>query len=109
MQTCTNDHKLSRLCHRSIGLDLLSIVLELPPAPAALVLLGRRFAVFSARSAAAFLRITVAGPPGGLGDAGRAVDEPEGVLAGEVGRGEDCCHRVSFLMNRDIKYNCNDC
>jgi hypothetical protein len=65
------------------------MVLELPPAPAALVLLGRWFAVFSARSAAAFLRITVAGPPGGLGEAGRAVDEPEGVLTGEVGRGED--------------------
>jgi hypothetical protein len=43
------------------GYDLLSIVLELPPAPAALVLLGRRLAVFSARSAAAFLRMTVAG------------------------------------------------
>ena len=71
----------------------LSMVLELPPAPAALVLLGRWFAVFSARSAAAFLRITVAGPPGGLGEAGRAVDEPEGVLAGEVGRGEDILTR----------------
>jgi len=68
----------------------LSIVLELPPAPAALVLLGRRFAVFSARSAAAFLRITVAGPPGGFGDAGRAVVEPEeAVLTGEVARGAD--------------------
>lgn len=64
-------------------------MLELPPAPAARVLLGRWFAVFSARSAAAFLRITVAGPPGGLGEAGRAVVEPEGVLTGEVGRGED--------------------
>jgi hypothetical protein len=68
---------------------LLSIVLELPPAPAALVLLGRRFAVFSARSAAAFLRITVAGPPGGFGDAGRAVVEPEEAVAGEVARGAD--------------------
>jgi hypothetical protein len=66
------------------------MVLELPPAPAALVLLGLRFAVFSARSAAAFLRITVAGPPGGLGDAGRAVVEPVAALfTGEVGRGED--------------------
>lgn len=66
-------------------------MLELPPAPAALVLLGRRLAVFSARSAAAFLRITVAGPPGGLGEAGRAVDEPdEAVLTGEVGRCADC-------------------
>ena len=74
------------------------MVLELPPAPAALVLLGRWLETFSARSAAAFLRITVAGPPGGLGDATRAVEEPEGVLAGEVGRGEDYCHRISFLL-----------
>jgi hypothetical protein len=74
-----------------MGVHLLSIVLELPPAPAALVLLGRRFAVFSARSAAAFLRITVAGPPGGLGDAGRAVVEPEeAVFTGEVARCADC-------------------
>jgi hypothetical protein len=71
-------------------MHLLSMVLELPPAPAALVLLGRRFAVFSARSAAAFLRITVAGPPGGFGDAGRAVVEPEeAVFTGEVARGAD--------------------
>lgn len=77
------------------GANSLSIVLELPPAPAARVLLGRRLAVFSARSAAAFLLITVAGPPGGLGEAGRAVVEPEGVFAGEVGRGEDCSTIVS--------------
>lgn len=63
----------------------LNIVLELPPAPAALVLLGRKLAVFSARSAAAFLRITVAGPPGGFGDAGRAVVEPEAAF-GDVAR-----------------------
>jgi hypothetical protein len=71
--------------------DLLNIVLELPPAPAARVLLGLWFAVFSARSAAAFLRITVAGPPGGFGDAGRAVVEPDDapLLTGDVGRGED--------------------
>lgn len=75
---------------RFLDVDLLNMVLELPPAPAALVLLGRWFADFSARSAAAFLRITVAGPPGGLGDAGRAVVEPEGVLEGDVARGEDC-------------------
>lgn len=67
----------------------LSMVLELPPAPAALVLLGRRLAVFSARSAAAFLRMTVAGPPGGFGDAGRAVVEPEEAAFGEVARGAD--------------------
>ena len=70
--------------------NLLNIVLELPPAPAARVLLGLWFAVFSARSAAAFLRITVAGPPGGFGDAGRAVVEPDAaLLTGDVGRGED--------------------
>jgi hypothetical protein len=35
--------------------------------------------------------MTVAGPPGGLGDAGRAVEEPEeGVLpVGDWARGED--------------------
>jgi hypothetical protein len=51
-------------------------VLLLPPAPAALVLLGLALALFSARSAAAFLRIAVAGPPGGFGDDCRAVVEP---------------------------------
>lgn len=71
------------------------MVLELPPAPAARVLLGLWFAVFSARSAAAFLRITVAGPPGGLGDAGRAVEEPEAALLGDCVRGEDCKKVVS--------------
>ena len=71
--------------------NLLNIVLELPPAPAALVLLGLILAVFSARSAAAFLRITVAGPPGGFGEAGRAVDEPDTALfTGGWGLGEDC-------------------
>jgi hypothetical protein len=79
--------------------NLLSIVLELPPAPAALVLLGRWLETFSARSAAAFLRMTVAGPPGGLGDAGRAVVEPDAaLLTGEVGRGADCCQYVSYWL-----------
>lgn len=69
---------------------LLNIVLLLPPAPAARVLAGRALATLSARSAAAFLRIAVAGPPGGFGDAGRAVVEPVvGLFTGEVGRGED--------------------
>jgi hypothetical protein len=77
------------------------MVLELPPAPAALVLLGRWFAVFSARSAAAFLRMTVAGPPGGFGDAMRAVEEPEGVLTGEVGRGADCRWRRRATPTRE--------
>ena len=67
------------------------MVLLLPPAPAALVLDGRAFATLSALSAAAFLLIAVAGPPGGLGDEGRAVVVPVegGELTGEVGLGED--------------------
>jgi hypothetical protein len=85
------DSSLPDFCFRYWGVHLLSMVLELPPAPAALVLLGRWFAVFSARSAAAFLRMTVAGPPGGLGDAGRAVVEPvEAAFPGEVARCADC-------------------
>lgn len=77
------------------------MVLELPPAPAALVLLGRWLETFSARSAAAFLRMTVAGPPGGLGDAGRAVVEPDAaLLTGEVGRGADCREYVSYCRWR---------
>ena len=70
--------------------NVLNIVLLLPPAPAALVLAGRAFATLSARSAAAFRLIAVAGPPGALGEAGRAVVDPvEGELIGEDGRGED--------------------
>lgn len=68
------------------------MVLLLPPAPAALVLAGRALATLSALSAAAFLLIAVAGPPGALGDDGRAVVEPAacaGVPSGEVGRGDD--------------------
>ena len=53
------------------ALHSLNIVLLLPPAPAALVLVGRAFATLSARSAAAFRRSTVFAPPGG--DEGRAV------------------------------------
>ena len=72
--------------------NVLNIVLLLPPAPADLVLVGRMLATLSARSAAAFLRIAVAGPPGGLGEMGRAVDEPDAVAEapGEEARGEDC-------------------
>lgn len=51
---------------------------------------GLAFAALSALSAAAFLLIAVAGPPGGLGEAGRAVVVPvEGEFTGEDGRGED--------------------
>ena len=49
------------------------MVLLLPPAPAARVLVGRALATLSALSAAAFLRIAVLGPPGGVGDEGRPV------------------------------------
>lgn len=72
---------------------VLNIVPLLPPAPAALVLLGRALEARSALSAAAFLLIAVAGPPGGFGEEGRAVVVPEGVLTGEVGRGDDCRER----------------
>ena len=55
------------------------------------MLLGRAFATLSARSAAAFLRIAVFGPPGGVGEEGRALLEPDegAVLTGELSRGED--------------------
>lgn len=78
---------LSKLSDQCI--DILSIVLVLPPAPAALVLAGRALATLSALSAAAFLRIAVLAPPGG--DEGRAVLEPAdgGALTGELVRGED--------------------
>ena len=72
------------------------MVLLLPPAPAARVLAGRALAVRSARSAAAFRRIAVFGPPGGVGDEGRAVVDPtEGELMGELERGDDCQWDVS--------------
>jgi hypothetical protein len=40
------------------------------------VLFGRASACLSARFAAAFLLIAVAGPPGGFGDEGRPVEAP---------------------------------
>lgn len=70
-------------------IDIRSIVLELPPAPADLVLVGRAFATLSALSAAAFLLIAVFGPPGG--DRFRPVLTPAdaGGETGEAGPGED--------------------
>ena len=64
-------------------------MLELPPAPAALVLVGLVLATLSARSAAAFRRIAVLGPPGG--DRLRPLVTPptgEGEV-GDDGLGED--------------------
>ena len=73
------------------SVDVLNMVLLLPPAPADLVLVGRAFATLSARSAAALRRMAVLGPPGGVGDDGRMVEEPvEGAApSGEVARGDD--------------------
>jgi len=104
--TCASaprNHMLIFKLGKSIGIrsNILSIVLLLPPAPAALVLLGRALATLSALSAAAFLLMAVAGPPGGLGDEGRAVVVPVDVepdcSPGEVGRGDDC-GRVSMFQ-----------
>lgn len=85
----------------------LSIVLVLPPAPAALVLAGRAFATLSCRSAAALLRIIVFGPPGGFGDDGRAPLElaDPGVLPGALGGGDDCnavCQRISISRRNKL-------
>lgn len=73
------------------GYSILSIVLLLPPAPAARVLFGLALAIFSFWSAAARLRMTARAPPGGGGESGRAVLAPVagGELTGEEGRGED--------------------
>ena len=70
-------------------MNIRSIVLELPPAPAALVLVGLAFATLSALSAAAFLLMAVFGPPGG--DRFRPLLTPAeaGGEVGEDGRGED--------------------
>lgn len=48
---------------------------------------GRALATLSARSAAARRRMAVAGPPGGLGEAGRAVVLP--VAMGDTGESAD--------------------
>ena len=76
-------------------IDVRSMVLELPPAPAALVLVGLAFATLSALSAAAFLLIAVFGPPGG--DRFRPLLTPAeaGGEIGEEGLGEDYGGKVS--------------
>ena len=64
-------------------------MLELPPAPADLVLEGLALATLSCLSAAARRLIIVFGPPGGLGEVGLTpVLEPGEV--GELGSGDDC-------------------
>lgn len=71
------------------------MVLELPPAPAARVLVGRALATLSCRSAAARLRIIVLGPPGGVGEEGRTpVALPE-LGPGELGGGDDCSRHLA--------------
>ena len=74
---------------KEVNVDVRSMVLELPPAPAALVLVGLAFATLSALSAAAFLLIAVFGPPGG--DKFRPLLTPAeaGGEIGEDGLGED--------------------
>lgn len=62
------------------------MVLLLPPAPAARVLVGLVLATLSCLSAAARLRSTVLGPPGGSGELGRADVAP---LAPAEGGGVD--------------------
>lgn len=71
-----------------------SIVLLLPPAPAARVLVGRVLATFSFWSAAARRRICVRAPPGGGGgeaEEARLMLAPEAAPAGvgDEARGED--------------------
>jgi len=71
----------------SVLVNILNIVLVLPPAPAALVLAGLAFATLSCLSAAALRLIMVLGPPGGVGDVGLALlEDAPGALTGEVGR-----------------------
>ena len=99
-----------------VVINLLIIVLLLPPAPAARVLAGLLAAALSARSAAAFRRIAVFGPPGGVGDEGRAVLEPvdSGGLTGELGVGDD--YRKESVRvatrnqcNKDTQLTANSC
>jgi hypothetical protein len=76
-----------------------SMVLELPPAPAARVLAGLTAAIFSFWSAAARRLIAVRAPPGAMGgEEGRLMPLLEAPGAppptGDEGRGEDCELRV---------------
>lgn len=87
--------------------NVLSIVLLLPPAPAARVLDGLALATLSALSAAALRRIAVFGPPGGVGDDGRAVVEPtDGEAPGEEAPGEDWADEISFAKSCENPHVC---
>lgn len=73
----------------------LSIVLELPPAPADRVLAGLALATLSCLSAAARRRIIVLGPPGGLGEDGLApLVLPAFGEAAELDCGDDSKWRI---------------
>ena len=120
IQQTSNGHAFRRLGHRANNgrrwsNDIRSMVLLLPPAPAARVLLGRAFAAFSLISAAARRRMAVRAPPGGRGEDGPVpprdapVVVPVAGLAaeslstgGEPERGDDCCDErancVSFTL-----------
>lgn len=79
-------------------------MLVLPPAPAALVLLGRAFAIFSFWSAAALRRMAVRAPPGAEGDEGRPMLAPvaAGELTGDDARGEDCWEDQRVLVSNAV-------
>jgi hypothetical protein len=93
VEPCRHTWSVNRKYHHCLWVHILSMVLLLPPAPAARVLLGLALAIFSFWSAAARRRMAVRGPPGGVGDEGRATapdEAPTGVPTGEEARGEDC-------------------
>lgn len=104
-----NPHPVPLLFHFSLFLNpnppkekkyqnhSLNIVPLLPPAPAALVLVGRVLAIFSCRSAAALRRKTVFAPPGG--EEGRAVVVTGGLR--EAGVGVDGDEDCSLLGGKD--------
>lgn len=68
---------------------ILSIVLLLPPAPAALVLAGLAFATLSALSAAALRRSIVFTPPGGEDARAVVLPGPGEAATGGEGGGDD--------------------
>lgn len=73
---------------------------------------GLVLATLSFWSAAARRRIAVFGPPGGVGEEGRAEDEPMGVPAGveigEEGLGEDCIRNYLATTHSKNKFEEED-